>query len=310
MFGSRWDSILVDNLATTTGVRVICVDRPGMGGSTPVPSFIRIAVWLETVPALLKALNVKHVSLASHSAGTIYALNTIYHLRDILDPQRPYLAMVAPYVHHSHSQAMLMKVVSKIPVSVMGAWAPLAKFVSTRITPTASWSGGIVSSTATLFQGQPGTSETGKLTFGEKYGVSEEIGKCIDKLHDKWMFAESNSAGNDEALLCIKKPGTEWGVCDDYEEYVLLLVEREKQRLSARDDSAKLKIDVFFAESDLMIGTGGQRYFVQCWKQDGVVDTIDFRSRVLPGTDHDTAVMDLGIGAMKTVFEHIRGPAQ
>lgn len=68
--------------------------RPGMGGSTPVPLSQRVHVWLETAPALLEALNVKHVSLLTHSAGTIYTLNTLYHLRHILDPQRPFVAFM------------------------------------------------------------------------------------------------------------------------------------------------------------------------------------------------------------------------
>ena len=54
----------------------------------------RIDTWLETVPAILKLLDVQHVSLMSHSAGTTYCLNTLYHFRDILDPARPYVTMI------------------------------------------------------------------------------------------------------------------------------------------------------------------------------------------------------------------------
>lgn len=94
LFGSRYVSIVFDHLATTTGVRVICVDRPGMGGSTRIPLKLRIRVWLETVPALLERLQVQHVSLMSHSAGTLYALNTLHHLPHILDPKAPYIAFL------------------------------------------------------------------------------------------------------------------------------------------------------------------------------------------------------------------------
>ena len=86
--------VYFDHLAKLKGVRAICFDRPGMGGSTPVPSAVRMRVWLEAVPALLKNLNVQHVSLLCHSAGTIYGLNTLYYLRDILDPERPYVALI------------------------------------------------------------------------------------------------------------------------------------------------------------------------------------------------------------------------
>lgn len=65
-----------------------------MGGSTPVSLGVRMQVWLEMVPALLKILNVNHVNVFAHSAGTTYALNTIYHLRDILDPDHPYVGFI------------------------------------------------------------------------------------------------------------------------------------------------------------------------------------------------------------------------
>ena len=71
----------------------VCV-RPDMGGSTGVPLQDRIKVWLETVPALLKHLDVEYVSLLSHSAGTMYGLNTLYYLRHLLHPVHPYAAFI------------------------------------------------------------------------------------------------------------------------------------------------------------------------------------------------------------------------
>jgi hypothetical protein len=35
-------------------------DRPGFGGSTPVPLDQRVNIWLEIVPAVLEKLEVKH----------------------------------------------------------------------------------------------------------------------------------------------------------------------------------------------------------------------------------------------------------
>lgn len=65
-----------------------------MGGSTPVPLNIRMRVWLETVPALLAKLNLEHVSLLTHSAGTVYTLDTLVHLPQILDPRAPYVGFI------------------------------------------------------------------------------------------------------------------------------------------------------------------------------------------------------------------------
>ena len=60
-----------------------------MGNSTDVPLAQRMSTWIETVPRLLAHLGIQHVSLASHSAGTMYLLNTLYHCRDILYPEKP-----------------------------------------------------------------------------------------------------------------------------------------------------------------------------------------------------------------------------
>jgi len=68
--------------------------RPAFGGSTPVAINIRMQVWLETVPALLQQLDVKHVAIVTHSAGAVYTLNTLFHLRSLLDPKAPYVAFL------------------------------------------------------------------------------------------------------------------------------------------------------------------------------------------------------------------------
>ena len=65
----------------------------GMGSSTDVLLEKRISTWLQLVPKLIAHLQIKNFALMSHSAGTIYALNTLWHRRDILG-ERPYLALL------------------------------------------------------------------------------------------------------------------------------------------------------------------------------------------------------------------------
>lgn len=60
-----------------------------MGHTTDVPLNQRISIWIELVPLLLAHLGIQHVALGSHSAGTLYMLNTLAHWRDILDPENP-----------------------------------------------------------------------------------------------------------------------------------------------------------------------------------------------------------------------------
>ena len=71
--------------------------RFGMGKSTDVPLEERISTWLQLVPKLIAHLQIKHVALMSHSAGTIYALNMLWHCRDLLG-ERPYLVLLGTYM--------------------------------------------------------------------------------------------------------------------------------------------------------------------------------------------------------------------
>lgn len=75
-----------------------------MGHSTDVPLAQRLNVWIELVPQFLAHLQIKHVALASHSAGTIYLLNTLVRCRQILDPNRALVALVGmvPVPTHEH----------------------------------------------------------------------------------------------------------------------------------------------------------------------------------------------------------------
>jgi len=74
-----------------------------MGHSTDVPLNQRLDIWIELVPRLLAHLRIRHVALASHSAGTIYLFNTLIRCRDILDPKRPLVALVGMFLFLSPS---------------------------------------------------------------------------------------------------------------------------------------------------------------------------------------------------------------
>ncbi len=270
-----------------------------------VPLKIRIPTWLEIVPAILKLLDVKHVSLMCHSAGGIYCFNTLYHLRNILDPKRPYVAMIAPWVHYEHSMVALLTAASKLPDSWIGHWNSMAKFIQLRVAPTLSWSGGLVSVVSGVFK------QTEAPPPGNRYGTSDEVGKEIEKLTMKYLFEEDTTAANEDMLLCSKKDASaSWGICDDYTECVKSICDQERSRRDADSTAAKLQVQLFFAESDMMIGKGGQEYLNKCWSQDFVSDVVEVSSQELEGTDHDTALLDIEKGALRTIFEAVASGRQ
>ena len=129
MFGGRFTGVELDDLAKAHHIRLVSIDRPGIGGSDPVPINKRISTWLGVVPVLLQHLGIKHVSLGCHSAGTIFVLSTIIHLRHILDPERPYVCLFGPWVAPQYSGKWDMKIVSVMPKAVLGQWHWMAKTV-------------------------------------------------------------------------------------------------------------------------------------------------------------------------------------
>lgn len=169
-----------------------------------------MSAWLESVPAVLGYLNVKHVAVVSHSAGTIYAINTVVKLSHLLHPRRPFVAcfgkcfffacslslpslaspnplMVnptdeasAPWVHPKHSSAPLMQVVDKLPSSWVGNLHHIQGFVAGYIAPSISFSAAKLGVSESLDE------ETSQRVFG----VSTETRKEVEKLQGKWQRCE------------------------------------------------------------------------------------------------------------------------
>ncbi|KAK1989625.1 hypothetical protein LX36DRAFT_14506 [Colletotrichum falcatum] len=267
LMGSRLLHVAKDALAKRHRVRVVHPDRPGFGGTTPVPAADRVRVWLETVPALLAHLGVRRVSVAAHSGGTVYALNTLLSLRHLLGgggeaaAGRPYVALVAPWIHPSRSGVALMRAAAALPDAVLGRFDALAG----------------------VFQG-------------------------VDR-----VFSESVQGLGQEAILLLKRDGHPgyWGPWGDHDGLVALLAEAEAELGAAAGGGGgsgggqRLKVDVYFAEADHMIGAGeGPRWFEDCWRAERRGGLIDFSSRVVPGTDHD-GIMDLRFGVFESILRQV-----
>ena len=116
----------------------------------------------------------------------------------------------------------------------------------------------------------------------------------LDKLALKYIFLENTKGASEEALLCLKRgPKGLWGAFEDYDEAVTMLVKQEGQ-LNAREpeETARkqvpLKVQVFYADSDMMIGKKGAQYFDNCWRQGNLNGLIDYVSEVIPATTHDS----------------------
>ena len=127
------------------------------------------------------------------------------------------------------------------------------------------------------------------------YDLSRDFQAELDTELPKRIFSESTIGANREALLCLKKgPEGLWGVCDDYKDFLKRLVEKE------REETSKVKVRVFFAAEDSMIGVKGREYMDCCWKEQ---DELDFESRIVANTDHDSVLQSIEV--LESVFREV-----
>ena len=267
-----------------------------MGHSTDVPLPQRVSIWVELVPLFLAYLHIKHVALASHSAGTIYLFNTLLRCRDILHPTKPLVSLVAPWVDPAHSHVATMQMVQYLPTSVFGVWHQIPKF--------AAAGGAMLNGISKLLPSSSGMNnavetqplERNRQRVEREYGLDVELQRELATLSFKAIFGENTAGANSEALQCLRKgPAGLWGDCEDYGAFVGKVGEVERGR-GGWDGGEKLRIRVYFAESDALIGKKGQRYMEECWKGsrgDKFEDVLNFVATTIGETDHDSVVQSV-----------------
>lgn len=320
MFAGRWLGTLFDVTAQKFGVRILTVDRPGLGGTPSVDLEHRVQTWLEIVPALLRHLQLNHVSIISHSGGTIYLLNTLLHLRHILHPTRPYVAMLAPWIHQADSSSMLMSLTNIAPCSYIANFHHLTTFMMTSIMPSVgpmfAFSGGLAARLgysssssgnkpdAATYVMQPGTASE------EERNTEKEL---LAELRLKYVIAEGISGGSQEALLCLKRPANHWGSWGNYDKLVPQLAAQEEAFLALQDgfeqskSRQNLRVDVFYPENDkLTNGKKGAAWFDNCWKEEARGKNIDLHCLPVAGQNHESVIdPDLVGGPIEGIFMKI-----
>ncbi|KAL5336979.1 Alpha/Beta hydrolase protein [Aspergillus crustosus] len=291
MFASRYLGIPMHLMAERAGVRLVVVDRPGMGASTNVEPGDRIAVWLDMLPRLLAHLNIQRVNLVSHSAGAIFLLNTWARYRELI---APVVTLLAPWVDPAHSRVVPMQLAQYVPTKAFAIWHQIPRFFVTQASPVFASSGALVRkmSMSSGLSGGASQDESDRTFLDANYrrierdyGVPVKESAELSELAVQYMFSEETVGGNGEALQCLRKTkGSDWGACEDYAGCARTLGQQEREG----GGRGSVKLRVYHAETDSMVGKKGQRYVDECWNLGEGYDGIEYTARMVKGTDHDT----------------------
>ncbi|KAM3463298.1 hypothetical protein BB8028_0004g09610 [Beauveria bassiana] len=315
LLGSRWMHIAKDNLAKKHRVRIINVERPGYGGTDEVELKERLRVWQVVIPALLTHLNIKHVSVGCHSAGTVYALDFILHHPEFLHPERPYLAIAGPWILPTQSGVISMRIAQSLPAAVIGRSENLARFMRTAVNPALGAGASAVSSLFGVVARSIGVAAAA--ADSQPDSQPETDGEMEMRLRPTLLsraYGENlQGLGADAVLMMHKVVGADggdgdgdgvagWSNWGDYEAYVPRLVE------ALRALGRKLTVDAFHAETDSMVGDYGDQgptWFDACWAADRCGDgTIVYSASCVDDADHDL-VWSIKFGVPEKVFSKI-----
>lgn len=256
----------------------------------------------EAMPALLAHLHIPHVHIACHSGGAPYALDFILHHPELLYTDRPYLALGAPWILPSHTSATALYLASTLPTGLVQHTDKVARALATYIGPAVGAS--IGSSMNLLGKIGPQRAAVEEDVEEDAGGGDLEGQRFEEAIWSKVIariYEESVAGVGDEVVMLLQKTTggfSDWG---DYDVLVPRLVE------GLRTAQRRLRVDVFWAEDDIVVGDGntkGPAWFDKCWEAPGVEGIVDYSSTVVKGADHDR-IWNLRWHTMKTVFERI-----
>ncbi|KZZ90850.1 interferon-induced GTP-binding protein mx2 [Moelleriella libera RCEF 2490] len=289
--GSRWIHVAKDAVAKRRRIRIIHPDRPGFGGTDAVDMKHRIQTWSGAVVSLLEHLAIKHVSVACHSGGTVYALDALLRYPQILNTENPYFAIGAPWIAPAQTDSMLMSLVQALPSGMINQTDKLANLVHGYVGPVISSSLGFV---AKAFTKDSGAEQEAMRREGAKF--EEELRTAIGER----IFQHGIKGMSSDMLLLLRKDlgPAGWSDWDNYDR----LVPRLAESLAAAH--RKLRVHVFYAESDFMSSANGTRYFDDCWNETNRGAAIEYEATTVPGSDHDS-IWNLTVGAMQDMFSEL-----
>ncbi|KAK2804336.1 hypothetical protein FQN50_006627 [Emmonsiellopsis sp. PD_5] len=226
-----------------------------------------------------------------------------------------------PWIDPAHSQVTAMQAIQLLPKQLFSYWGQTARVFVQKSGPAIYASGVVLQKARNLL---PGTTTEDSSFIGksrrrleEEYDLAVDVQMELEKYGFQMAFEESVEGANSEALICMKKcPEGAWGECEDYGRFVREFAGMQRQRIvqppshgqSQEGGWGKLKVEAYFATSDIMIGKKGQRYFEDCWRGKGLEedfsDLWSFDSVTIEGANHETVCS--AVEVLERVFQQVK----
>ena len=264
----------MDRTAKKFGIRLIIADNFGIGGTDKVSLQYRVLSWTDLISELLNHLQIKHVALASHSAGVIYLFNAALQLRQFLHPLNPMVFIFAPWVPPPHSRLFPFIAARYLPKIILRKAYWPCKYVGHASVPK----------------------KQGHLNLPHM-GRKECYCYCHQATHvNALAFAtecrrlEHYSGMGEDALLCLRRgQGKSWGCFSDFDEAVQRLrLEEQRRQTTSSEIGNPLRVEVTFAAKDGITDWEGMAWFDTLWAEHK--DWVQYNSVVVQDARHNEVV--------------------
>lgn len=118
--------LIFDGLFASKGVRLLTIDRPSAGGSSPVPLPHRLAASHAAILAILAHHNITQFHILAHSNGLVYSLYSILRLLPPPDAPPPVVrvlswSLTSPWVPPWHSGSRALNAARWVPAYATGS---------------------------------------------------------------------------------------------------------------------------------------------------------------------------------------------
>ncbi|KZO98786.1 alpha/beta-hydrolase, partial [Calocera viscosa TUFC12733] len=272
----------VEGWARKMGVRVITIDRPGMGGTERCSIDERLEVSAQHVASVLEYLGIKKVALLSHSAGALYIMHLLANHPMLFGPS-PRVYLIAPWIPTSISDQFGLQLVPSWIVGNQHTIRPVGLPLMKGMMSSFAFSSG-------LFQRENDKMDMSEWVVperfrneGEKYqpqppfhtnlAASSEVGTLIDSC----VLSEPLQGISQDYLMCLGRGGP---LKEDWYKNIV-----EDLARGYKDRHEEVMVEVLWAGNDEIIPQKGRKWFDDLMGMAG--DVIKYHSAELEGLGHD-----------------------